>query len=396
LKFGEVCCIENPSTVMAVTAYFNNAATAWPHAPGVPEAVADALRLMPIHAGRSSGAENEVLLDCRRQLCALFKVDNPDRIILTANATQSLNQVIFGLELAAGDHVVTSQAEHNSVLRPLHHLKRDRGIRLDIVGFGEDGQLDVDAFKELIDNKTRLVVLNHVSNVTGEQLPVEEIFSHAKSFGAITVLDASQSLGCIHVWAQPLQADIIVFTGHKGLRGPPGTGGFYVAPGINLAQVMVGGTGVRSDLELHPEEMPIRLEAGTPNLPGLSGLNVALRWLNNEGARFYQQAQQKTAQMRNALQQIDGISIFGRANPEINSGIISFQINGWSVAEAGQALQESFGIICRSGLHCAPLIHSAIGSAPEGTIRFSLSGFTTEEEINWAIKAVQKLAECKS
>jgi len=194
------------------------------------------------------------------------------------------------------------------------------------------------------------------------------------------------------VVASELNADLIAFTGHKGLRGPSGTGGLYVAPGLELEQVLVGGTGVRSDLRLHPQEMPTRLEAGTPNVPALAGLATALRWHEENNGSFCSVAQARVGQLRNGLRSIPRVRLFGDSEVDFGIGIISFRIDGWKVEETGFVLAESFDIACRTGLHCAPLMHAALGSTPDGTVRFSPSGATSEDEVEQAIAAVRRMA----
>jgi selenocysteine lyase/cysteine desulfurase len=318
--------------------------------------------------------------------------DQPDRIVLTQNATHALNLAILGIGLKPGDEVVTSFAEHNSMLRPLARLEEKLGLGLNIIGMTNEGALDTDAFEKALSRLPRLVALNHVSNVTGRIYPVAAMFDRARQAGAVTLLDASQSLGHVPVDARELNADVIAFTGHKGLRGPAGTGGLYVAPGIDLDQVIVGGTGIRSDLRLHPPEMPIRLEAGTPNIPALAGLAAALRWHEENSGQIRKMERARAEQLRSGLRDIPRVRLFDDMVDIPGTGIISFRIEGWEIEETGFALAESFGIICRTGLHCAPLIHKEIGSAPEGTVRFSPSAFTTEAEIEHTLGAVRRLA----
>lgn len=371
--------------------YLNNAATAWPKAPGVAEAMAESLASLPEHPGRTTTAADRHPDACRIRLARMLGVDRPERVVLTQHATHALNLAILGLGLKAGDEAVTSVAEHNSMLRPLARLEDLRGLRLTVIGMTPDGEWDEGAFDRSLAREPRLVALNHASNVTGQILPVAECFARAHRAGAVTLLDASQSLGHIPVNADALQADLIAFTGHKGLRGPAGTGGLYVREGLELEQVIVGGTGVRSDLRLHPGEMPTRLEAGTPNMPALAGLDAALRWGEEQGADFEAVAAVRVAQLRAGLSLIPGVRLVGGSEKVPRLGIVSFRIDGWSVEETGYVLAESFGIVCRTGLHCAPLIHAAIGSAPEGTVRFSPSGATTEQEIAEAIAAVGRM-----
>jgi selenocysteine lyase/cysteine desulfurase len=371
--------------------YLNNAASAWPKAPGVAEAMTEEVSSLPKHPGRTVTAADRYPDACRTRMARLLGVDRPGCIVLTQHATHALNLAILGLDLKAGDEAVTTVAEHNSMLRPLARLEDLQGIRLTIIGLTPEGTLDEGAFERALAREPRLVAFNHASNVTGQVLPVAECFARAHRAGAVTLLDASQSLGHIPVNAAALHADLIAFTGHKGLRGPAGTGGLYVREGLELEQVIVGGTGIRSDLRLHPTEMPTRLEAGTPNMPALAGLATALHWGEEQGTAFEAVAADRAAKLRAGLSRIPGVRLFGDGKPPW-TGIVSFRIDGWMVEETGYALAESFGIVCRTGLHCAPLIHAAVGSAPEGTVRFSPSGATTEQEIEEAIAAIRRMA----
>jgi cysteine desulfurase / selenocysteine lyase len=372
--------------------YLNNAATAWPKAPGVAEAVADEMLQIPEHPGRTAKTNDDPLHACRVLLAGMLGTDSAERIVLTQHATHALNLAILGLGLRNGDEVITSVTEHNSMLRPLARLQDTVGIQLALIGIDADGAIDEEAFERALQRSPRLVAFNHVSNVTGHIQPVASVFTRARRAGATTLLDASQSLGHLPVNAHELNADLIAFTGHKGLRGPAGAGGLYVAPQIELEQMLVGGTGVRSDLRLHPAEMPTRLEAGTPNMPALAGLAAALRWQQEHGLLFNTIARSRAQQLRAGLREIPTVHLIGNGMHSEELEIISIRVDGWSVEEFGYALGESFGIICRTGLHCAPLIHLPLGSAPEGTIRLSPSGATTESEIEFALSAIRRLA----
>ncbi len=261
-----------------------------------------------------------------------------------------------------------------------------------LIGLDAEGTLDRDAFARALQQKPRLVVLNHASNVTGRIQAVAPLFQQAREAGAYTLLDASQTLGHVPVHPEVMAADLVAFTGHKGLHGPPGTGGLYVSPRLELEPTIVGGTGIRSDLELHPPEMPIRLEAGTPNAPALRGLAAALRWVEERPAEHRVQASSMERRLREGLRDSPGVHIFEDADGAERVGVISFRVEHWDVADVGFILEESFGITCRTGLHCAPLIHETLGSLPEGTIRFSVSGFTRAEEIDAAVAAIRQLA----
>lgn len=378
---------EQPSRLI----YLNNAASAWPKAPGVVEAVAACLALPPAHPGRRSALTADVVTECRQRLAQLLGVPSPERIAFTPNATHALNLAVLGLGLKRGEHVITSITEHNSVLRPLAHLADRVGVRVTVVGLDKHGDLDAEGFGQALQESPRLVVLNHASNVTGRMNAVGPFFHQAKAAGAVTLLDASQSLGHCPVNAPEVGADMVAFTGHKGLRGPAGAGGLYVAEHLELEQVLVGGTGVRSDLRWHPTEMPTRLEAGTLNVPALAGLNTALRWLATDGPAFDAQEKQIAEALRRGLRELAGVQLFADAPGMERLSPVSFRVNGWDVEETGYVLEQSYGIVCRTGLHCAPLIHQAIGSAPAGTVRFSPSGATIEAEIAQALDAVRRL-----
>jgi len=378
--------------VVSRVIFLNNAAGSWPKAPGVAETVKLALDNPPFHPGRAEGSGTNALDDCRRALAALLGVTDPGRIVLTSGATHALNIAIGGLGLSNDANVVTTVTEHNSVLRPLNHLAQHGRVSVSYVGLDENGDLDAAAFDRAMEDSPRLVVINHASNVTGRVIDAAEFFAKAKAAGAVTLLDASQSLGLMPVNAPAMNADMVAFTGHKGLRGPAGTGGLYVSPEIDLEQVIVGGTGVRSDLELHPSDMPMRLEAGTPNGPAFAGLAHALRWHSRFGELFAREGDRLARKLRHSLAHAHGIRVFDSGDQAPRTHLVSLGIDGWSVADAGSVLSESFGIVCRTGLHCAPLIHEAIGSAPEGSVRFSVSGANTDDEIEQVVYAVRRLA----
>jgi cysteine desulfurase family protein len=374
--------------------YLNNAATSWPKAPGVAEAVQLSFDRPAVEPGRGSSTGDDPVKGCRERMAELLDVADASRIIFTLNATAALNLAIQGVTLHPGDLVVTSAAEHNSVLRPIEKLRRERPLKVEIIGITPEGCLDEEQFHKALDSGPRLVVLTHASNVTGRVFDVAPLFEAAKKAGALTLLDASQSLGAIPVQPETLHADLVAFTGHKALLGPTGTGGLYVAPGTELEQAIVGGTGARSDLLEHPREMPQRLEAGTANLAGLAGLRAALGWLDSNGDEHRAAASRLARCLRTELVSIEGVQLFDQCGEGENTGIVSFRIAGWDVQEAGMILGESFGVICRAGLHCAPLMHSSLGTRPEGTVRFSVSGFNSEDEIDSAISAVRQLALC--
>ncbi len=351
----------------------------------------ESLSCIPYHPGRSGSIVDDPMEKCRILLAEMLDIDDKNRIILTVNSTYALNFAISGFPFHKKDVIITSAAEHNSVLRPLHHLARNKGLHLETVPVDSEGRILESVFFEKLEFlKPRMVVINHASNVTGAVVDVKPLFKAAKDMGAVTLLDASQSMGCISFTAESLYADMVAFTGHKSLLGPPGTGGIYVSKNVELEPVIVGGTGIRSDLLFQPDDMPVRLEAGTPSLPAFAGLAAALEW-KREKSLDHSGVNELMNKLEEGIQKIVGITLIKSESPR--TPVLSFTMKNWTVEEAAYILQESFGIICRSGLHCAPLIHKYIGSSPHGTVRFSLSPFNTEEEVEYALDALRKLDE---
>lgn len=370
------------------TVYLNNAATSWPKVPGLGEVLAKAFEEVPFHPGRAGYAIEDPALECRKRIARILGVSEPERVVLCQNSTHALNVALLGFPFRRGDVVITTALEHNSVLRPLYRLQHKGRVRLCIVPVDREGRVIREEFEQALQKHLpRLVAVNHASNVTGAVQEVRELFRMAKERGAVTLLDASQPLGLEEVRARELQADMVAFTGHKYLLGPTGTGGLYVSPGVELRTVLVGGTGVRSDLKEMPPEMPGRLEPGTPNLPAFAGLAHALRWQEEhpmDGARLHALCARLEEGLGDAGASV--VAVGGTRTP-----VVSFTLPGWDVEEVGYILGKSFGVLCRSGLHCAPLIHAYIGTAPKGSMRFSLSRFTTEEEVEYTIQAVRGL-----
>jgi cysteine desulfurase / selenocysteine lyase len=382
--------------------YLNNAATSWPKPDRVVAAVAETLRATPTGGGRASDRQGPdtcplgpVVRECRRRLASLLYAQDPSRIVLTPSVTHALNAALWGLgwNLPRGAHIITSVAEHNAVLRPLRYLlKRRPDLRLTLVGLRASGGFDRGQIADALEEGASLVVLMHASNVTGRVYDIAPLFAAAKASGAVTVLDAAQSLGHVPVQAEALSADVVAFTGHKGLRGPLGVGGLYVGPGIELEPIIAGGTGADSTLLYQPDELPARLEAGTPNLPAVAGLVAALRWQASEGGEFERRGKSVSTFLRGALRRIPGVEILDEAPTEEWLGVTLFRIAGQGVEAVGEALADRYNVVCRTGLHCAPLLHEALGSGREGGIRFSPSGYTSEADIEAAIAAVAELA----
>lgn len=367
--------------------YLNNGATSWPKPECVGEAVKKSLNDLPCSAHRS-GFEEEEEESCKELLAKLLQIDDANNIVYGSNATFGLNLAIQGFDFKKGDKILTTAAEHNSVLRPLYYLQQKNIIEYEIIDVNEEGRIDPVLWEaEIKKIKPRMVVFTHASNVTGAVNDAQKLAEIAKKYNCIVLLDASQSLGLIDVFPEKWNIDMVAFTGHKYLLGPQGTGGLYVSPKIKLNPLLQGGTGIFSDEDIMPEDMPLRLEAGTPNDTSFKGLEAALRWsfenpINKaEIDRLVDKVKKELKEMN-----INVVDVSGESTP-----VVSFVVPNYSVSEIGEILQMSFDIICRSGLHCAPLIHKCIKTAPSGTIRISLSRFTTEKEIDYFIESMREI-----
>lgn len=367
--------------------YLNNAATAFPRATGMSGVVSRWLDRLPVEPARSSAMGEDILDLCRHEAAALLKFDSPERVILTKNATEALNVAILGIP-RKNPVIVVCAAAHNSVLRPLYRLEREQRAQLHIVPCDSAGRVLVPEWKEAVaTQKPGLVVLTHASNVTGAVNPVESLLGFARENGAATILDASQTMGLLDIDMAETQADVLVFTGHKYLLGPQGTGGMVIREGIEIEPLLVGGSGVRSESREMPRQMPLRLEAGTAAVPLFAGFHYALRWLREYPTPF-QEMSDRAGRMERELANL-GARV--AAVPGLRAPIVSFTLPGWEVTDAGYILEKNFNIVCRTGLHCAPLIHQFIGSEPDGSVRFSFSRFTTDDELDLTMEAVGRI-----
>ncbi len=368
--------------------YLNNAATSWPKAPQVGGTVAAYISGLPHHAGRSGFAGPDVPGACRNLLAGLLQVKDSNRIVFSPNATHALNIALHGIRWRTGAVVVTTVAEHNSVLRPLYYLSKSRGIAVQLVPVDKMGRVNPEEWEAALQkHKPQAVVFTHASNVTGAVNDAALLTRMAKQAGAITLMDASQSLGIVPVLPEAWGIDLVAFTGHKYLLGPTGTGGLYIAPDVDLEPVWVGGTGIQSDLEEMPVSMPIRFEAGTPNDPAFAGLSTALAW-GLEHVLEDNNILHKTERLAAGLAEL-GADVILVEPPR--TPVISFTLKDWPVEDVGELLYQGFKIVCRTGLHCAPKIHAYLGTATAGTVRFSLSRFTTDREIEYCLTAIGEL-----
>ena len=377
--------------------YLNNAATSYPKPLPVIENVTGYLQSAPIHAARTgfSMQKKDKITACRESLATLFNIPDPSQIVFTSGSTEAINLAISGLCLENA-HVITTAIEHNSVLRPLKTLEKCKSVTLTIVDCDESGFVNPEDIENAISEKTRLIALNHCSNVTGATQDVSGVASIAKKYGCLTLIDISQSAGTIPIDVIKWDIDLMAFTGHKSLFGIPGIGGLYIKPGIALKPLKVGGTGVRSDYLYQPEEMPVYFEAGTPNTPGIVSLEAGIDFITKTGIENIKQHKEYICnRIFSRLAEFDEVILFGAGKNNEKVLVINFCINGMEAEETGFILEESFGIIARSGLHCAPLIHKALGTFPAGSVRVSPSFFTTEQEADYLLEAVEQIIMAK-
>jgi len=378
--------------------YFDNAATSHPKPPEVAASVSSFINEIGASPGRSghrlSIEAGRIVFEARELAAALFNAPDPMRVSFGLNATDALNLAIKGV-LRPGDHVVTGGMEHNSVMRPLRDMER-RGVQLSVAPVSPDGLLDPDDIRKAIRPNTRLVVLNHASNVTGTAAPVREVGRLCSESGPLFLVDAAQTAGCFPLDMRADFIDLLAFTGHKALLGPQGTGGLVVGERVNLnefATFRQGGTGSRSEFETHPDFAPDMFEAGTPNTAGIAGLLAGLRFVSGETVeKIHARDAALAAQLLSSLKDVPGLRIIGEAPGSPRTATVSFVINGLSPSDIGLRLDEEFGVLCRVGLHCAPAAHNSVGSFPDGTVRFGLGYFNTEEQIDRAVSALKEIA----
>jgi cysteine desulfurase family protein len=375
--------------------YLDNAATSYPKPPEVITAMTSFLSDVGIGTGRGSHrrglSANRMVFEAREQLAALFHVADSSRILFTHSATESLNLAVSGL-LRPGDHVITSTMEHNSLVRPLHRASRS-GVTVTKVKCDRAGFVDPRDVAAALRSETRLVAISHCSNVTGAIQPVADIGCLARSRGIVFLLDAAQSAGCIPVDVAEFSVDLLAAPGHKGLLGPQGTGLLYIAPGLELEPLLVGGTGGASSDPEQPLTCPERYESGTPNTPGIAGLSAGVEFILRTGVeRIRSHEQALTTLLLNGLCRVPGVTIHGPADPVRQGGVVSLTLAGRDPSEVGYRLDHDFDISVRVGLHCAPDAHRTIGTYPGGTIRVSPGFSTTEADIATFLGAMHAIA----
>jgi cysteine desulfurase family protein len=377
--------------------YLDNGATSFPKPESVYAFMNEFFRRAGVNPGRSGYdlcmEAGEMVEETRKMLTRFFNGTDPNRLCFAYNSTDALNLAIFGL-LGPGDHALTTTIEHNSVLRPLYHLKRDLGVELDYIPFDGKGFVDPDEFVKRFKKNTRLVVVNHASNVIGTIQPIREIGRVCRERGILFVIDASQSAGKIPIDMEADNLDVVCFTGHKSLFGPTGIGGLYVREGVEVRQTRAGGTGVRSAEPAHLTEYPYRLEYGTINLLGVAGLQAGLKWLEQQGQEnVHRHEMALTERLVRGLRSIENVILYCQDDLAGHIGVLCFNIHGMIAADVGTMLDVDHNIASRTGLHCAPLVHRQLGTeAIHGGVRFGIGPFNTEAHIDAAIEAVRSVA----
>lgn len=375
--------------------YLDNAATSWPKPETVYRAMDRFTREVGANPGRSghrlSIAAGHVVLEAREAVAELLSIDDPLRVVFTSNVTVALNLALKGL-LRPGDHAITTSVEHNSVIRPLRALEA-QGIALTVVKCHPDGRLDPEAIELAIRPNTRLVVVNHASNVVGTVLPVQDIAAVTSRHNCRLVVDAAQTLGAHPVGVEGV--DILAFTGHKALYGPQGTGGLYIRRGLeeSLEPLYEGGTGSRSSQQRQPDFLPDKYESGTPNTAGLAGLAAGVRFVLEQGVEAIRSHEERlTRLLIDGLRSVSGVQVYGTGDASRQVAVVSFNVDGLAPSEVGRRLDEDFGVLCRVGLHCSPLTHQTIGTFPTGAVRFSFGWYNTKADVERAVEAVRRIA----
>ena len=402
--------------------YFDNAATSWPKPEVVYTTMDQFFRNFGVNPGRAGhelAVEAEKMNEeTRRLLAGFFDFHgDPHRVVFTQNATDSLNIALFGL-LESGDHVVTTRLEHNSVLRPLAHLKRDHGVAVTHVGRDEQGYVDPEDIRRAVTGKTRVIVVNHASNVLGSVQDIEAIGRISREAGTLLVVDTCQSAGVLPIRMDAWGIDVLAFTGHKSLFGPMGIGGMIVREDLDVKPLRVGGTGVDSIDPYQPSIYPYHLEAGTVDLPGIAGLNAAQKWFASLGreqageagaalshtdacraalTHIFELELRHVSRLVSAFRDVDGIKVYGPAGNRPRVATLSINIGDLPADQTGEMLDGDYHVCVRAGLHCAPLVHEDEKTvAQKGAVRFSPGYFTDDEDIEQAITAVTEIASFSS
>ncbi|HCI73121.1 MAG TPA: cysteine desulfurase [Lachnospiraceae bacterium] len=376
--------------------YLDNAATTIHKPQEVIDAVTAAMTTMGnASRGAHDGAltASRTVYEARCKAAKLFGCSRPDHVVFTCNSTEALNIAIQGAILP-GSHVITTDLEHNSVLRPLYRVQDTQGIRLDFARADAQGALDLDHLSRLICPETRAIVCTHMSNLTGEMVDISRIGQLAREHGILLIVDASQSAGNTPIDMEKMGIGILCFTGHKGLMGPQGTGGMCIREGVEIRPLKEGGSGVQSYRHRQPEEYPTRLEAGTLNGHGIAGLSAALDYIGRTGVETIGAKERLLARhFYEGVSRIDGVRTYGHFENRDRGPVVALNIRDYDSGEVSDALSVDYDIATRSGAHCAPRMHQALGTTDQGAVRFSFSWFNRMEEVDQAVDAVREIAQ---
>ena len=374
--------------------YLDNAATSWPKPETVYEAVNQFMRAVGATPGRGGHRKEEeaarIADQTRKAIAELFHAPNPNGVVFTMNATQAINMGLKGI-LKPGDHVITSAIEHNAMWRPIKALER-QGVEVTVVPCDHDGTLNPKQVETAIRTNTRLIAMLHASNVLATIMPIEEIGSIAARHGILFLVDAAQTAGLIPIDMQTMQIDLLAFPGHKSLFGPHGSGGLVVGTGVELETWMEGGSGVESELETMPAELPARLEAGTHNAAGIAGLLAGVQFVQEKGISSIRQHEMDLcACLIEEVNKIPGVKVLGPADLARRSAVVALTVEGYSPDQLAMVLDQVFDIATRAGLHCAPQAHRTAGTIEIGALRFSPGLFNTMEEIDETVSALRSI-----
>ena len=376
--------------------YLDNAATTLRKPPEVIEAVVQAMKAMGnssrgTHAGSLNASRT--IYEARNKIAKLFGCRRADHVVFTCNSTEALNMAISGT-INPGSHVIATDMEHNSVLRPLYRLEAERQAELSFVAANRHGIADYTDFETLIQPNTQAIICTHASNLTGDVIDLAQVGQIARKHGLLFIVDASQTAGCFPIDMEALGIDILCFTGHKGMMGPQGTGGMCLREGVNIRPWKVGGTGVQTYSQTQPSQLPELLEAGTLNGHGIAGLSAAVDYIDAVGIQaIYDKENMLTRRFYESVSGIDEVTVYGDFTARLHAPVVALNICDYDSGAVSDELSEVYGIATRPGAHCAPRMHRALGTAQQGAVRFSFSWFTDVDEVDAVVRAVKELAE---
>ncbi len=373
----------------------DNAATSFPKPECVYQAVDHFNRYLGASPGRGSHRQTvqagSIMLEAREALARLFNIEDCSRIAFALNVTEALNIGLKGF-LKPGDHIITTSLEHNAVARPLSGLTRE-GVEWTTIPCDSEGNLRTDLLKREIRSNTRMICMLHASNLTGTIMPIAKVGKIARERGIIFMVDSAQTAGVLDLNVEKQYIDILAFTGHKSLFGPQGTGGIYLRPDIQLRTLKEGGTGSLSESMEQPDHMPDRLESGTPNTPGIAGLLAGVEFIMETGIENIRQHEQLlTSQLLEGMQEITGVKVYGADSQLPRTAVLAFNVKGMDCGDLSMRLDYEFGIVSRSGLHCTPMAHEALGTLQQGACRLSPGFFNTEEDVSAVLEALHSIA----